>query len=178
MAHDNSGWISQERFTAACAVLPLVSIDLLLITPQRQILLGLRTNHPAMGWWFTPGGRIRKNEPCEQALERLISTEIGALPAFLPRPELMGVWDHFFNESAFHPEETSHYVNLPHLLRIEIPVDISKLPVAQHSHWRWQDLSEAASSPDVHSYVRAYAQWILDHESDCASFVPAPNVRG
>ena len=57
-------WLSKESFSLACAALPLVSIDLLVTRPGTQgkeLLLGLRNNRPAQGWWFTPGGRIRKN---------------------------------------------------------------------------------------------------------------------
>src|SRR5450830_138978 len=42
-----------------------------------QLLLGRRINAPARGWWFTPGGRIRKNEALVQA-------------------RLMGAWDPFY----------------------------------------------------------------------------------
>ncbi|WP_370701703.1 NUDIX domain-containing protein [Thauera phenylacetica] len=42
-----------------------------------ELLLGLRNNSPAKGWWFTPGGRIRKNEPLYDAQCRVAKDEIG-----------------------------------------------------------------------------------------------------
>jgi colanic acid biosynthesis protein WcaH len=39
-----------------------VSVDLVLVRDGREVLLGLRTNRPAQGSWFVPGGRILKNE--------------------------------------------------------------------------------------------------------------------
>jgi hypothetical protein len=34
----------------------------------------------------------------------------------------------------------------------------------QHSGWRWQDLQDVALAEDVHPYVRAFAQWLLDRD--------------
>ena len=55
---------------------PLVSIDLCLIC-NGQILLGKRRNEPLKGIWFTPGGRIHKNETWQDALLRIAEVELG-----------------------------------------------------------------------------------------------------
>ncbi len=39
---------------------PLVTIDLIIRNPKSDVLLGKRLNRPAQGFWFVPGGRIRK----------------------------------------------------------------------------------------------------------------------
>jgi colanic acid biosynthesis protein WcaH len=52
----------KERFIELIRALPLVSVDLVLVRDGREVLLGLRTNRPAQGSWFVPGGRILKNE--------------------------------------------------------------------------------------------------------------------
>ena len=75
---------------------------------------------------------------------------------------LMGVWDHFYEDSAFSAEVSTHYVNLPHVLRLPDALDINALPSGQHSAWRWQDAQAAAVADDVHPYVRVYAQWVVD----------------
>ena len=41
---------------------PLVSIDLVIRNPSNKVLLGKRNNHPAMGFWFVPGGWIFKKK--------------------------------------------------------------------------------------------------------------------
>ena len=53
---------------------PLVSIYLSIVR-DHQILLGLRNNEPLAGRWFTPGGRLLKNEPWQQGLERIAQAE-------------------------------------------------------------------------------------------------------
>ena len=39
---------------------PIVSVDLI-VTHDDGIVLGKRTNEPAKGEWFPPGGRVRKH---------------------------------------------------------------------------------------------------------------------
>jgi len=65
------GWLADSEFANAVNALPLVSVDLVVVNPTGQILLGLRRNAPARHWWFTPGGRVRKNEPLSACLRRV-----------------------------------------------------------------------------------------------------------
>ena len=102
-AQDNQ-WLSEEIFSIACTAVPLVSIDLMVTRPSDQgqeLLLGLRNNRPAHDWWFTPGGRVRKNESLPTALRRLAHDEIGLNLDWLSRAHLLGAWDHFYLDSAF-----------------------------------------------------------------------------
>ena len=73
----------------------------------------------------------------------------------------MGIWDHFYEDSAFSSEVSTHYVNLPHVVRLGPALDLDALPTEQHSSWRWQSAQEAAVADDVHPYVRVYAQWVV-----------------
>lgn len=158
-------WLPEAEFVKAVQALPLVSVDLLVINPAGQILLGLRRNAPARDWWFTPGARVRKNEAFTQTLQRVMSTEVGLLSTQVHvQPKLMAIWDHFYDDSAFNTEVSTHYVNLPHWLKVSRCMCLDDLPSDQHSGWRWQDPQEAALAEDVHPYVRAYAQWLLDRD--------------
>ncbi len=160
-----------HEFAAAVAALPLVSLDWVITNPDGELLLGRRNNAPARGWWFTPGGRIRKNEALSVALERVAADELGLAPALCERAvgqaRLMGAWDHFYPDSAFSASVTTHYVNLPHWLALSwAEVAQLGLPVGeQHSAWQWLALQEAASHPQVHPYVQPYAAWVLSKHS-------------
>lgn len=157
------GWISQEDFSRAVSALPLVSVDVVLVNERNEILLGLRNNRPAKGYWFTPGSRVRKGEPLTEAIRRVWQEELGQLDTPLPKFELMGAWDHFYTDSAFSSIIPTHYVNLPHLVRLKRghKVDLRKLPSEQHSLWNWVKLSDALNLPDVHEYVRVYIREVL-----------------
>ncbi len=159
---EHSGWLQDADFVTAVDVLPLVSVDLVVVNPAGKMLLGLRRNAPARHCWFTPGGRVRKNEPFALCMQRVAISELGLKACDLRGARIMGVWDHFYEDSAFSPEVSTHYVNLPHLLCLERSLELDALPLGQHSGWRWQDPQAAAVSEDVHPYVRVYAQWVID----------------
>ena len=52
-----------STFKTVIASTPLISIDLVIKNNTGRILLGKRTNRPAQGFWFVPGGRVLKDEP-------------------------------------------------------------------------------------------------------------------
>lgn len=158
-------WLAKEHFDLAVEALPLVSVDLCLVC-DGKLLLGRRNNRPAQGWWFTPGGRIRKGESWDVALQRIAGEEIGLGSFTASQASLMGAWDHFYKDSAFSDEISTHYVNLPHycLLQPDQICDL-RLPAGeteQHSEWCWLPLETAANDSNVHAYVRVYAQWLLN----------------
>ena len=162
-----SPWLSPEQFSEACAALPLVSLDFCLLRPSAtgsELLLGLRNNRPAQSWWFTPGGRIRKNEPLTHARARIALDELGLPATALPRSHLMGAWDHFYSDSAYDPAMSTHYVNLPYWLALSAEEAAAlTLPQGsdqQHARWQWLPLDQIAQHESVHPYVRVYAQWL------------------
>lgn len=163
--HNSPPYLSQETFTQACAALPLVSVDLMITRPAsqgREVLLGLRNNRPAQDWWFTPGGRIRKNEPLALALQRIATEELGLPIEHLQHAYLLGAWDHFYPDSAFDATISTHYVNLPHALHLSAAeAEILQPPCgaqAQHKAWQWLSLAEAEVRTSVHPYVRQVMQ--------------------
>jgi len=166
---ETNPWLSEDLFSTACAALLLVSIDLMVTRPVeqgRELLLGLRNNRPAPGWWFTPGGRIRKNEPLESAMRRVAQDEIGLYPDWLARARLLGAWDHFYPDSAFDADISTHYVNLPHAVHLSADeAQTLKLPIgngSQHLEWRWMPITEAQNDERVHAYVRAVLGRLLE----------------
>ncbi len=104
---------------------------------------------------------MRKNEPLASCLQRVAVSELGLQASDVQGARLIGVWDHFYEDSPFNAKVSTHYVNLPHVLRLPHALDINALPSDQHSGWRWQDVQAAAAADDVHSYVRVYAQWVV-----------------
>jgi colanic acid biosynthesis protein WcaH len=165
-------WLSAETFTNACAALPLVSIDLFITRPGPdgdELLLGMRNNRPAQGWWFSPGGRIRKNEPLHAALHRIATGELNLATELLPRAALLGAWDHFYADSAFSPAVSTHYVNLAYSLRIDdAEASMIEAPAGadhQHAAWQWIPLERARQSASVHENVQAVAKLLCERSA-------------
>jgi len=157
-------WLPAAQFAQACAALPLVSIDLVLTDDEGRLLLGLRRNAPARDWWFTPGGRIRKNEPLAMARQLIAAEELALPESVVKRATFMGAWDHFYADSAFDPDVSTHYVNLALWLPLtQEEIAALHLPTGegeQHAQWQWMPVAQAATAPGVHPHVQVYAHWV------------------
>jgi colanic acid biosynthesis protein WcaH len=140
------------------------------------LLLGLRNNRPAQGCWFTPGGRIRKNEPLAKAMSRLALDEIGLHPNWLNRTIMLGAWDHFYPDSAFDPGISTHYINLPYALHLTEEEAQTVQPSfgknLQHEAWMWMSVSDAFEDKTVHAYVRA----VLDKLNNSLAASHSPSL--
>tara|TARA_B100001093_G_C26808203_1_gene1006418 strand:+ start:343 stop:747 length:405 start_codon:yes stop_codon:yes gene_type:complete len=131
------------------------------------MLLGKRNNKPAKNFWFSPGGRIKKDEQLSQAFERIVANEVGLKNFNIEDSFLMGVWDHFYEDSAYSDEITTHYINLPHYYIFKDDLDknliLPKGVNEQHSDWLWLPIEDVMVNSDVHNHVQVYARWILDN---------------
>lgn len=165
----NNKILNKKEFSKAIEMLPLISIDFCLIYKQK-ILLGKRNNEPAKDFLFTPGGRIRKNEPYLNAFERIFFDELNTALVYQDKLRLMGIWDHFYDKSAFDKNISTHYINLPYLYRLsKKEFDNLKLlngANEQHSKWIWIDMNDALDDQRVHKYIKKNIKWILENIYD------------
>jgi colanic acid biosynthesis protein WcaH len=148
------GMLSVNDFLAVVDNAPLVSIDLVVTDEQGYGLLGERRNRPAQGFWFVPGGRIRKNETLDAAFLRLTREEIGLECARQSR-QLLGVYEHFYNDNFAGMEGSgTHYVVLAYALSIQR--DLLQAPDDQHTAYRWALPRDIAVDASVHPNTRCY----------------------
>ena len=70
-------FLNKDEFAQVVRNTPLVSIDLIISNPGQCVLVGLRTNEPAKGKWFVPGGVVLKYERLADAFARIVKAEIG-----------------------------------------------------------------------------------------------------
>lgn len=133
---------------------PLVSLDLVVTNPRGEVLVGLRTNRPAAGFWFVPGGRIQKDERLDAAFRRLTGEELGR-PMGLAEATPLGVYEHLYEDNfAGEPGVSTHYVVIAH--RLALDLDLAALPGAQHARWRWMPVATLRADETVHVNTRAY----------------------
>lgn len=154
--------LEKEIFKTIVRNTPLVSIDLCVVC-DGKILLGKRKNDPLKGFFFTPGGRVLKNEAHIDCLKRIAKSELGLIIRDIKKAELMGAWNHFYENSVFGDEVSTHYVNLPHCIyydqRPEILLD------EQHEVFDWFDLNIVAKNNNFHKYMQIYASWIISRKT-------------
>lgn len=148
-------FLSESTFQTIIGATPLVSIDLIVKNARGEVLLGYRTNRPAQGYWFVPGGRVQKNERLDKAFLRLTEAELGMA---IERSEasFMGVFEHLYDDSAFDEAVSTHYVVLGYELELDISLDA--LPKEQHNQYGWMKPEELLSRDDVHVHTKWYVE--------------------
>lgn len=152
--------LPSKIFKMAVEHLPLFAIDLCVINKEKEILLGRRLNAPAKGFWFVPGGRVFKNESLDAAFGRVSFDELGVVLKY-ENASLLGIYDHFYPDSAFSDTISTHYINATHV--IELDVKITKLPCLQHSEYRWFSLKHLVDDECVHMYSKVFINALMDY---------------
>ncbi len=147
-------YLEKTTFETVIASTPLISIDLIIKNSHGQYLLGYRTNKPAKGFWFVPGGRILKDETMDSAFIRLCQNELG-IDAVRTNAKFLGTYEHFYQDYVFGDDITTHYVVLAY--EVVLDINISELPNEQHNQYNWFSKSELLARDDVHLHSKWYA---------------------
>ena len=148
--------LDTELFKSVVANTPLISVDLIVRNPQGQILLGQRVNRPAQGYWFVPGGRVRKDELLANAFTRLVNEELGLISCNMQNALFLGPFEHFYADNFSGDDFSTHYVVLGYQLDIDaLP---AQLPHEQHHSYRWFSVDELLNSSYVHFHTKQYFQ--------------------
>lgn len=132
---------------------PLISLDLIVCNKKGEVLLGSRLNRPAQGYWFVPGGRIRKDEQLEAAFRRLTIEELGRECA-IDDARFLGVYEHFYDDNFSGEDFTTHYVVLGYELHLD--EDVLSLPKEQHAKYLWNTAEQIIRDPLVHDNTKLY----------------------
>ena len=147
-------FLSLADLSTVVRLAPLVAIDLIIRNGDGEVLLGLRNNEPAKGFYFVPGGMILKNERLSEAFARLVKNETN-LSAALEDARLLGAYEHFYANNRFgEAGYGTHYVVLGYELKLADTAGLKS--DAQHSELRWWSESELLLSERVHENTKAY----------------------
>ncbi|MFT5760650.1 MAG: colanic acid biosynthesis protein WcaH [Alteromonadaceae bacterium] len=145
--------LSSADFKTIVKSTPLVSIDLIVRNIEGNVLLGKRTNRPAQGFWFVPGGRVLKDEHFASAFKRLIKEELGLDNV---QSTFKGIYQHFYDDNFSEGDFSTHYLVLAY--EISFKGDLASLPLEQHSKYKWFDEKELVESEQVHKHSKWYFQ--------------------
>ena len=146
--------LQEQTFLDVIKHTPLVSIDLIFEDRSGKVLLGKRVNRPAQGYWFVPGGRIRKNEKIANAFRRIVLAELGVM-ATLADADLLGAFDHIYDDNCFGADGVNtHYVVLAY--RVPWQDDWTITKDSQHTQMRWWSLASLSVAEEVHENTRLY----------------------
>lgn len=147
--------LSPEDFRQVVRNTPLIAIDLIIENAEGETLLGWRNNLPAKGYWFVPGGRIRKDEHFREAFSRIVHSETG-LSYALDDAVFLGIYEHLYPEENFSgdPGFGTHYIVIAY--RIKLKGSIPALPDEQHTDYWWAPLDDLLEDPNVHGNTKNY----------------------
>lgn len=146
-------FLDTENFKFIVKNTPLVSIDLIVENKDNQFLLGKRTNRPARGFWFVPGGRIQKDETLDSAFVRLTQNELG-FSIHRSDASFHGVYEHMYTDNFSGDEFTTHYVVIAY--KIIVDNNTINYPVEQHSSYAWFTKKDILNNNKVHHNTMAY----------------------
>jgi colanic acid biosynthesis protein WcaH len=146
-------FLDPKEFSFIVKSTPLVSIDLIIQDANSSILLGQRINRPARGFWFVPGGRIRKDESLDDAFKRISFEELGKE---IDKKDAVfkGIYEHFYSDNFSEVSFSTHYVVLA--FKINLPRDFIPLTNTQHSKYFWFQEQKLLASDTVHFNTKAY----------------------
>lgn len=138
-------WISEEDWKTIVANVPIVSVDLL-VRYDEGLLFGKRTNEPAKGYWFLPGGRVHKGETRREAVHRVADEELGLSVDIV---ESLGGFEHIYDTSDIGGVEMKHYLANGYVVDV-----VDGQPRTDNQH---EDIHVFQSAPKpLHENVRAY----------------------
>lgn len=146
--------LSNKEFKKLIQLGSLFTLDLIVQNSKGKILLGLRKNEPAKGFWFVPGGRTFKSENLDEALKRISKDELG-IEITKDKVTPIGIYEHHYEKNFFNePLFTTHYIVLA--LKIKADINLSSLTEHQHNDYKFVSKEELVNSPDVHQFTKAY----------------------
>lgn len=149
-------WLSDETFKSVIQHTPLISIDLIVRNEQGEVLLGKRINAPAKGYWFVPGGRVRKNETLDDTFVRLVKEELG-IESGITRADakFLGVFEHFYDDCVFGDDVSTHYIVLGYEI-VDLHFRKIHQNIDQHEIYKFFNISNLYLMEQVHQYTKNY----------------------
>lgn len=142
-------WIPESVWENIVRHVPIVSVDLVIQTPD-GVVLGKRANEPAKGEWFVPGGRIHKRERLTDAVDRVAAEELGVETVRIQ--ESLGAYEHIY-DSGGADESGKHYLANGFVVETDTTIDEMSLD-DQHTDLR--GFETGALPISLHEYSAAY----------------------
>ena len=101
--------IPDEEYKMMLEKLAIPCVDIVIENSEGKVLMIKRSNEPAKGQWWLPGGRIFKKETIRDAAIRKIHEEVGLE---LSDVIIIGAYETIFDEGPFGIESGTHSVNV------------------------------------------------------------------
>ncbi|MHB1569791.1 MAG: NUDIX domain-containing protein [Solirubrobacteraceae bacterium] len=136
------GPLPEDEFHRIFSRVPRLTVEVVIATPERGVLLALREIEPCRGLWHLPGGTVRFGEPLVDAVKRVAEDELGATVSVGP---MLG-----------YIEYPSHYEN-----GLDSPVGLAFAAAVEGAFEQPDNCAWFAQVPDeIHDEQR---QFLIEH---------------
>lgn len=140
-------YIDKDLYVKILDSVPIATVDIVILNKKKdKVLLFKRSNNPLKGVYYTPGGRINKNEPINNAVVRKMKEELD-LDLNLNNLKYLGIIEEFFEKSSFENIKV-HCINVVYSYILEDNIEINL--DQQHENYNWFDVKDQK----LHFYVR------------------------
>jgi ADP-ribose pyrophosphatase YjhB (NUDIX family) len=138
--------IPEELYQQFCRCMPVACVDVLVVDGAGRVLLLRRRNHPALGQWWFPGGRVLHLETRRQAALRKLHEECGIQAASAKE---VGTYDVILED----PERgvPHHGITTVYVVRVDSAAPINLDGQSAACAWR---SPEAWRREPLHEFVR------------------------
>ena len=146
--------LDDEQFRELIKNGPLFSIDFILTDNNNNVLFGKRINEPAKGFWFTPGGRVYKNELHQMAIKRLLKEELNITDYDIGQLKYNSLTDHVYHNNVFDDEFGTHYINYSYTMPVEDDLIRQINNTSQHDDLIWIPRKKIIDHPGIHKFSK------------------------
>jgi ADP-ribose pyrophosphatase YjhB (NUDIX family) len=86
------GWLPKDEYDAVYSRVPRLCVEVVVVAPERGVVLKLREIPPNVGAWHIPGGTVLFGEPLVEAVKRVardelnLEVEVGELLGYIEYP--------------------------------------------------------------------------------------------
>ena len=158
---EKSQYVPIEEYARLMSVAPIPAVDLIVVRGGgTKVLLGRRTDHPAKGYWFVPGGRLLRDETVPEAVRRISCRELGVE---LEAGRGLGVYHHRHPRDALGTAAGCHFVVFAVVVRW--PEEENEVVPADGSHenFRFWGVPALLGHAAVHQLTKNYFMPFADN---------------
>ena len=142
-------FLEKDLYVKILDSIPVVTVDIAIFDNKKsKILLFKRQNNPLKNIYYTPGGRVNKNEHLNDAILRKSKEELG-LDLKLKDLRYCGAIEEFFNNSNFEEVKNgTHHINFVYefIMSNNININLDE----QHESYKWFDIND----DKLHHYIK------------------------
>lgn len=140
-------YLPEETFREVEKLVPLASLNLVIMDEEERILVMKRTYEPAKGLYWYPGGRIKRGQSLEEALKNQIREETGLGWTQVKVVKVLSVDSNIF--------KTRQTININFLIKKKKGSEVKLNP--QHSDFKWLKPEEFEREN-----LTPYLTWVLN----------------